>query len=115
MWEKHEKPLELQMILEQNFVEDGDGRWRIPDSRSESDLEQLRHRSLMKEFQHYLDTKGKLKVVRSEAIRAGFKECWQKQDYTTIVQMGKRFPETVTQEDQAILMYYDNALMRAGE
>ena len=26
----------------------------------------------MKEFQQYLDTKGKLKVVRTEALRAGF-------------------------------------------
>ena len=69
----------------------------------------------MKEFQQYLDTKGKLKVVRSEALRAGFKECWQKLDYPTIVQMAKRVPEAVIQEDQALLMYYDNALMRVGE
>jgi hypothetical protein len=115
VWEKHEKPLELQMILEQNFVEDANGRWRVPDSRIESDLEQLRHRALMKEFQQYLDTKGKLRIVRTEALRAGFKECWQKQDYTAIVQMGKRVPETVIQEDQAILMYFDNAMMRSGE
>jgi hypothetical protein len=115
VWEKHEKPLELQTILEQNFVEDSDGKWRIPDPRKESDLEQLRHRALMKEFQLYLDTKGKLKIVRTEALRAGFKDCWQRQDYTTIVQMGKRVPESVIQEDQAILMYYDNALMRTGE
>jgi DNA modification methylase/predicted RNA-binding Zn-ribbon protein involved in translation (DUF1610 family) len=115
VWEKHEKPLELQTILEQNFVEDEDGKWRVPDSRREGDLEQLRQRALMKEFQLYLDTKGKLKIVRSEALRAGFKDCWQRQDYTTIVQMGKRVPEAVIQEDQAILMYYDNALMRTGE
>lgn len=115
VWEKHEKPLELQTILEQNFVQDDDGKWRVPDPRKESDLEQLRHRALMKEFQQYLDTKGKLKIVRTEALRAGFKECWQRQDYTTIVQMGKRVPEMVIQEDQGILMYYDNALMRTGE
>ncbi len=115
VWEKYEKPLELQTILEQNFVEDGDGRWRVPDPRKESDLEQLRHRALMKEFQQYLDSKGKLKVVRTEALRAGFKECWQKQDYTTIVQMAKRVPDAVIQEDPALLMYFDNALMRTGE
>ena len=55
-------------------------------------------------------TKGKLKVVRTEALRAGFKECWQKKDYTTIVQMAKRVPEAVIQEDPALLMYFDNAL-----
>jgi 16S rRNA G966 N2-methylase RsmD len=115
VWEKHEQPLELRTILEQNFVEEDDGTWRVPDPRKESDLEQLRHRALMKEFQQYLDSKGKLKVVRTEALRAGFKESWQKQDYPTIVQMAKRVPETVIQEDSALLMYYDNALMRIGE
>jgi hypothetical protein len=115
VWEKHEKPLELQTILEQNFVEDDDGTWRVPDPRKESDLEQLRHRALRKEFQQYFDMKGKLKVVRTEALRAGFKEAWQKKDYTTIVQMAKRVPDAVIQEDQALLMYFDNASLLLGE
>ncbi len=114
-WEKHEQPLELQVILEQNFIKDGDGTWRVPDPKKEADLEQLRHRTLMKEFQQYIETKGKLKIMRTEALRAGFKECWQKQDYATIVQMAKRVPEAVIQEDPALLMYYDNAVMRTGD
>ena len=74
-----------------------------------------RHRALMKEFQQYLDSKGKLKVVRTEALRAGFKECWQKKDYTTIVQMAKRVPDAVIQEDPALLMYFDNASLLKGD
>jgi hypothetical protein len=115
VWEKHEQPIELQVILEQNCVQDGNGKWRLPDPKKEADLEQLRSRALLKEFQQYLDTKGKLKVVRTEALRAGFKECWQKKDYTTIVQMGKRVPEAVIQEDQALLMYFDNASLMLGQ
>lgn len=115
VWETHEKSLELQTILEQNFIEDEDGRWRVPDPRKESDLEQMRHRALIKEFQQYLDAKGKLKVVRTEALRAGFKECWQRKDYKTIIQMAKRVPEVVIQEDSALLMYYDNALLLFGK
>ena len=69
----------------------------------------------MKEFQQYLDTKGKLKIVRTEALRAGFKECWQEKDFTTIVQMAKRVPEAAIQEDQALLMYFDNASLLLGE
>jgi hypothetical protein len=115
VWEKHEKPLELQTILEQNFVEDSDGNWRVPDPKKEADLEQLRHRALMKEFQQYLDSKGKLKIVRTEALRAGFKDSWQKKDYTTIVQMAKRLPDVVIQEDPALLMYFDNASLLKGE
>jgi hypothetical protein len=115
VWEKHEQPLELQTILDQNFLHDEQGQWRIPDAKSEADLEHVRNKALLKEFQQYMDAKGKLKVVRTEALRAGFKECWQKQDYRIIVEMAKRVPETVVQEDQALLMYFDNALMRTGE
>jgi hypothetical protein len=115
VWEKHEQPLELSNILEQNFLKDPDNTWRVPNPKREADLEQIRLRTLLKEFQQYLDTKGKLKIVRTEALRAGFKDCWQKGDYETIIQMAKRVPEAVIQEDPALLMYYDNALMRKGE
>ena len=115
VWEKHEQPVELRTILEQNFVQDDDGAWRAPDPKKESDLEQIRHRALMKEFQQYFDAKGKLKIVRTEALRAGFKEAWQKKDYAIIVQMAKRVPDAVIQEDQALLMYFDNASLMVGE
>jgi hypothetical protein len=115
VWEKHEKPLELLTILEQNFVRNSDDTWRVPDPRREADLEQIRSRALLKEFQQYQETKGKLKLVRTEALRAGFKDCWQKGDYTTIILIAKRVPETIIQEDPALLMYFDNALMRNGE
>jgi hypothetical protein len=115
VWEKYEQPLEMRNILEENFVEDKGGIWRLPDVRKESDLEQLRHRGLMKEFRQYLDTHGKLRIVRTEALRAGFKDCWQRQDYSTIVQVGKRTPDAAIQEDSVLLMYYDNAQIRSGE
>jgi DNA modification methylase len=115
VWDKHEQPLELQMILDQGFVKSSDGKWSVPDPKKEGDLDQLRTRALIKEFQQYLDIKGKLKIVRTEALRVGFKECWQRQDYTTIVQMAKRVPDAVIQEDQALLMYFDNAMMRTGD
>jgi DNA-directed RNA polymerase subunit RPC12/RpoP len=114
VWDKHESPIELRTILEQNFV-DEKGKWCIANPKNESHLEQLRHRALMKEFQQYVDTKGRLKVVRTEALRAGFKEAWQKKDYATIVAMAKRVPEAVIQEDQALLMYFDNASLMLGE
>lgn len=114
-WEKHERPIELQSILDENFVVDSSDRWHVPDSKNEDHLAQLRHRRLLKEFRTYVEAKGKLKQVRSEALRAGFKECWQQRDYVSIVSMAKRVPESVIQEDEALLMYYDNALMRAGE
>jgi hypothetical protein len=62
-----------------------------------------------------LDIKGRLKVVRTEALRAGFKNSWQKKDYSTIIQMAKRVPETAIQEDPALLMYFDNASLMVGD
>ncbi len=115
VWEKHEQPVELRTILEQNFVEDTNGKWRIADPKRESDLEQVRNRFLVKEFSQYSGVKGKLKVVRMEALRAGFKDCWQRKDYATILQVARRVPEAVIQEDQALLMYFDNASLLAGE
>jgi hypothetical protein len=114
VWEKHEQPLELRTILEQNFVEDK-GKWFVADTKNEVHLEQIRHRSLLKEFQQYFEAKGKLRIVRTEALRAGFKEAWQKKDYRTIVDMAKRIPDAVIQDDQALLMYFDNASLLIGE
>jgi hypothetical protein len=48
-------------------------------------------------------------------VRAGFKRAWAERDYRTIVQVAQRLPESVLQEDPGLLMYYDNALMRAEE
>jgi hypothetical protein len=62
-----------------------------------------------------LRCKGKLKVVRTEALRAGFQDAWQRWDYDGIVEMARRVPEAVIQEDPALLLYYDNALMRIGD
>lgn len=115
VWDKHEQPLELRTILEQNFIQDKDETWRAADSKKEADLEQQRRRHLLKEFQEYLSSMGKLKVVRMEALRAGFTEAWQKKDYATIVQLAKRVPDAVIQEDQSLLMYYDNAALLLGE
>lgn len=115
VWGQYEQPMELRTILVQNFIEDEDGTWRVPDSQKEADLEHLRNKALLKEFQQCVEAKVKLKVVRSEAIRAGFKDCWQRQDYATIIQIAKRIPNAVIQEDPALLMYLDNALMRTVE
>ena len=115
VWEKHEQPIELRTILEQGFVEDERGKWCVADPKKDADLDQIRERVLIKEFNQYTDTKGKLKIVRTEALRAGFKNCWQKKDYPSIVAMAKRVPEAVIQEDSALLMYFDNASLMLGE
>ncbi|WP_245863604.1 DNA methyltransferase [Candidatus Viridilinea mediisalina] len=89
-------------------------RWYVPDPNRALDLEQLRTRSLLKEFATYLEGSRRLKQFRSEAIKAGFKQAWNTKNYETIVQVAERLPESVVQEDPDLLMYYDNASLRVG-
>jgi len=165
-WQKHEKPLELSELLEQNFLRyDGKGpipkqivswmkqseklrkliqdelssgratennqeletrnqellraakdRWYVPDPNKAGDLEKLRERALLREFEEYRESKQKrLKVFRLEAVRAGFKKAWQERDYATIIAVARKIPENVLQEDPKLLMWYDQAVTRMGE
>ena len=109
---KREKMPELMVILEENFLKDAEGRWYIPDYTKSGDIARLREKNLIKEFQEYQSTKGKLKVFRSEAIRAGFAKLWKEKDYQGIVTMAERLPEDVIQEDSNLLMYFDISMSR---
>lgn len=110
--DKREKMPELMTILEENFLKDEKGRWYIPDLTKSGDIAKLREKNLLKEFQQYMESKGKLKVFRSEAIRAGFAMLWKEKNYAAIVAMAERLPEETIQEDPNLLMYYDISLSR---
>ena len=91
-------------------------RWYVPDPNKAGDLEKLRERSLLKEFEDYRTSSQKrLKVFRLEAVRAGFKKAWQERDYATIITVARKVPENVLQEDPKLLMWYDQAVTRSGE
>jgi len=91
-------------------------RWYVPDPKKEGDLEKLRLRTLLKEFDEYrTSTSRKIKQFRTEAVRSGFKHCYDAQDYQTIVDVAAKLPEQVIQEDEKLLMYYDVATMRLGD
>jgi predicted RNA methylase len=90
-------------------------RWYVPDPKKAGDLEKLRERTLLREFDDYHASKQqRLKVFRLEAIRYGFKRAWQGRDYTTIIAVARKIPEDVLQEDPKLLMWYDQALTRKG-
>jgi DNA modification methylase len=148
-WEKHEKPLELRLILDENFLcydgkeevpsqihsylssnfkelrnlpknhsslrAKGKDRYYVADPKKAGDLEKLRERSLLREFEEYRQSRQKkLKVFRLEAVRAGFKKAWDSKDYDTIIAVAQMIPDEVLQEDPKLLMYYDQALTRKG-
>lgn len=110
---RHEVMPELTVLLEQSFLEEAGGLWRVPDPSHAADLEALRRKALLREFAAYVASERKrLRTFRTEAVRAGFADAWQRQDYATIVQVAERLPEAVLQEDPELLMYYDNATLR---
>ena len=110
--DKYEAMPELSVLLEENFLQDDKGRWYIPDVTKEADVAKLREKNLLKEFEGYLTTKGKLKLFRAEAIRVGFAKLWKDKNYKLIVETAERLPEQVVQEDDKLLMYYDISLSR---
>jgi len=146
-WNKNEKPLELSILLEQNFLcYDGKGpvpsqihsnlstdhkdmrklqkddpaliakaknRWYVPDPNKIGDLEKLREKSLLKEFEHYKQATKKLKIFRLEAVRAGFKRAWQEKDYDIIIGVAEKIPNKILEEDSKLLMWYDQAVTRS--
>ena len=89
-------------------------RWYVPDPNKAGDLEKLREKALLKEFEEYKQAKKKLKVFRLEAVRAGFKKAWQERDYAVIVAVADKIPNNVLEEDPKLLMWYDQAVTRMG-
>ena len=110
--DRYEALPELSVLLEENFIQDEKGCWYIPDVTKEGDIAKLREKKLWKEFEGYMNSKGKLKSFRSEAIRAGFSRLWKEKNYRAIVDIAERLPESIVQEDPNLLMYYDISLGR---
>ena len=108
---------ELKDILEENFIEDEKGRWHVPDLEKQIDLEKLKHKSLMKEFNLYEEMaqkpRARIKEVRVEALREGFKQCFKDKDFATILLLGDKIPQNILAEDEVLLQYYDIAQMRS--
>lgn len=120
----------------------GKDRWYVPDPKKNVDVETVRNKRLLEEFWSYLPDgylsaarspdrnptlsipglasprpkvprSKKLKQVRTEAVRVGFKYCYQQKDYPTILAVADMLPESVLNEDEQLQMLYDNAALRA--
>jgi DNA modification methylase len=88
-------------------------RWYVPDPNKAQDLEKKREKALLREFQTYLDFTGRrIKEFRLEVLRAGFKDAWSKKDYQTIIKVAQKIPDEALQEDEKLLLWYDQAQTR---
>ncbi|OBT26959.1 DNA methyltransferase [Vibrio splendidus] len=126
---KDEVPSQVHTYLSTNFkdmrgldksdpklVAKAKDRWYVPDPNKAADLDKIRLRALLKEFETYKEVKKKIKQPRAEALRAGFNTAWEAQDFQTILDISAKIPPVVLQEDEKLLMFYDNALtLTSGE
>jgi len=116
-------------------------RWYVPDPAKAVDVEAIRNKRLLEEFWGLCDDAGiarpkpgdtnqpalpialpaavkkgsrkKAKEVRTEAVRTGFKECFARKDYGTILAIAQHLPDNVIEEDEQLQMIHDMAEMRA--
>lgn len=113
---KGDKLPEMRDILTENFLQDSEGKWYIPDMENEADLERVRTRKLLRTFDEYKEAittpRARLREVRVEALREGFKKCYQDKDFETIIAVGNRIPNNLLMEDEVLLQYYDIASSR---
>lgn len=105
---------DLREMLEENFIQDAEGAWLVPDPAKLEHLQQLRERALLRTFETYLSGTGQLQRFRSEALQAGLKDRWAKKDYATIAVLGKRLPTDYLVENTAVMHYIRNATARAA-
>ncbi|WP_417558477.1 DNA methyltransferase [Mesoflavibacter zeaxanthinifaciens] len=107
---------ELATILEENFLKNESGKWYAPDPENEADLDKLRRGRLLRLFEGYKkeieNPRTKIKEVRVEALREGFKQCYQDKDFKTIIAVGDRIPNNLLMEDEVLLQFYDIASSR---
>ena len=121
------------------LIEKATGLWYVPDLRKSVDVEGLRVKKLLEEFWSYMphgnkpaalsndgprlinSTTGQapssskqLKEFRTEAIKAGFKFCYQRKDYQTILIVAARLPEELLSEDDELLRWRDTAVTRSA-
>jgi hypothetical protein len=88
-------------------------RWFVPDPNKAQDLEKKREKALLREFEGYQAATGrKLKEFRLEVLRAGFKAAWGAKNYKAIIAIAQKIPEEALQEDEKLLLWYDQALTR---
>lgn len=109
---------ELKQLLDENFIQDPDGKWRCPNIQDDKDVNMLRTKSLLREFSIYVEAadkpKARIKEARVEALRAGFKDCYIHKDFVTILRVGERIPQNLLSEDEVLLQFYDIASTKVG-
>lgn len=102
---------ELMQILNENFLKDDDGYWHIPDINDQTQLDQIKRKRFLKEFEVYVKAKT-IKKARFEVLHVGFKDCYDKKDFITIVAVCEKMDDDILAADSTLIRYYDIASSR---
>lgn len=95
------------------LVDKARNRWFVPDPNKQQDVEARRDKALLREFDIYKAHKGKkMKEIRLEVMRVGFKAAWAAKDYRTIIDVSAKVPDEVWQEDERLMMLHSMAETR---
>lgn len=95
------------------LAEKARNRWYVPDPNKQQDVEARREKALLREFDAYKAHKGKkMKEIRLEVMRAGFKAAWAGKDYRTIIDVSAKVPDEAWQEDERLMMLHSMAETR---
>lgn len=95
------------------LLERARNRWFVPDPNKQQDVEARREKALLREFDIYKAHRGKkMREIRLEVMRVGFKAAWAAKDYRTIIEVSAKVPDEVWQEDERLMMLHSMAETR---
>ena len=95
------------------LVDKARNRWFVPDPNKQQDVEARRDKALLREFEVYKAHSGKkMKEIRLEVMRVGFKAAWVAKDYRTIIDVSAKVPDEVWREDERLMMLHSMAETR---
>ena len=89
-------------------------RWYVPDLHKPVDLEKLREKSLLKEFEEHKRSRRSSGSPAWKPSAPEFTRAWQERDYAVVVAVADKIPNNVLEKDHKLLMWYDQALTRMG-
>ena len=90
---------ELKELLEQNFIQEN-GKYRRPQNETEhNSITEKREKNLRREFETLLvqaqSQKGKIKLVRKEALAYGFELCYKDKRFKDILTIAKKMDKKI--------------------
>jgi hypothetical protein len=97
----------LKKSYEENFIKNKEVKWHVPNLEKANYIEKLLHKSFIREFIFHKEqtskSRARIKEVRLEALREGFKECFKQKDFQTILTITEKIPQNILPENKQIL------------